>query len=56
MASRNNRKPNIRPKGGRIVRPVIETRDPAIGDVQDILRANIDVTTGYVSGPLGLLV
>ena len=56
MASRNNRKPNIRPKGVRIARPVTEIHDPAIGDVQDILRVNLDVTTGHVSGPLGLLV
>lgn len=56
MASRNNRKPNIRPKGVRIVRPVAENRDPAIGDEQDVLRANLNVATGHVSGPLGLLV
>ncbi|MEM8876640.1 MAG: hypothetical protein AAGD23_02090 [Pseudomonadota bacterium] len=56
MASRNNRKPDIRPKGVRIAHPVVQTRDPAIENIQDVLRDNLDVTTGHVSGPLALLV
>ena len=56
MASRKNRKPNIGPKGIRIAQPVIQTRDPATETIQDVLRDNLDVTTGNVSGPLDLLV